>query len=84
MKLRERGGKPFGDKVVMSILTEAEGATPLDPDEIEGLIHTHIETRDELNSLENANIADCLVWLSSQSPLSYRRYIVSKFCYDIA
>jgi len=46
----------------MPIFTEPEGATPLEPDEIEGLIHTHIETRDELNALENANIADCLVW----------------------
>ncbi len=79
MKLRERGGKPFGDKVVMSILTEAEGTTPLDPDEIEGLIHTHIETRDELNSLENANIADCLVWLSSQSPLSLEEILSLNF-----
>ena len=70
MKLSEREVNPCGDKVVMPIFTEPEGATPLDPDEIEGLIYSHIETRDELNALENANVADCLVWLSSQPTLS--------------
>lgn len=29
-----------------------EGATPLDPDEMEGLKHPYIETRGELNQLE--------------------------------
>lgn len=63
----------------MPFITESDGATPLDPDEIEGLIQTHIETRDELNSLENANIADCLVWLSSQSALSLEEILSSEF-----
>jgi len=31
---------------------EPEGATPLDPNEIEGLKFKHITTRDELNELE--------------------------------
>jgi fido (protein-threonine AMPylation protein) len=61
------------------IFTEPEGATPLEPDEIEGLVHTHIETRDELNALENANIADCLVWLSSQSTLSLKEILSLNF-----
>lgn len=34
-----------------------EGQTPLDPDEAEGLIPSHIETRGELNEWEQANIA---------------------------
>ena len=79
MKLSEREANPCGDKVVMPIFTEPEGATPLDPDEIEGLIYTHIETRDELNALENANIADCLVWLSNQSTLSLEEILSLDF-----
>ena len=35
----------------------AEGATPLDPDERDGLIPTYIATRDDLNEAEQANIA---------------------------
>ncbi|MCY4034923.1 MAG: mobile mystery protein B [Hyphomicrobiales bacterium] len=43
---------------------EPRGATPLDPDELEGLKHKHITTRDELNELEQANIQVCLQWIS--------------------
>ena len=39
------------------VLADAEGATPLEPDEREGLIPTYIATRDELNAAEQANIA---------------------------
>jgi Fic-DOC domain mobile mystery protein B len=39
------------------------GATPLDPDEVEGLIPDHIETQMELNSWEQANINDAELWL---------------------
>lgn len=42
----------------------ADGQTPLDPEEVEGLIPSHIETRGELNEWEQANIADALAWLS--------------------
>lgn len=41
------------------------GATPLDPDEIEGLKLGHITTRDELNRFEQDNINDALQWLDS-------------------
>jgi Fic-DOC domain mobile mystery protein B len=40
-----------------------EGATPLDPDEIEGLKHKHITTRGELDHLEQANIQSGLQWM---------------------
>lgn len=40
-----------------------EGATPLDPDEIEGLIPTHVVNRDQLNELEQQNIAEAEIWL---------------------
>ncbi|MEM9370155.1 MAG: cell filamentation protein Fic, partial [Pseudomonadota bacterium] len=45
------------------IFEEPDGATPLDPDEIEGLKFDHITTRGELDELEQANIAEGLQWL---------------------
>jgi fido (protein-threonine AMPylation protein) len=48
----------------MTILgDEPEGATPLDPNEMEGLKFKHITTRDELNELEQANVESGLLWL---------------------
>lgn len=40
------------------------GATPLDPDEMEGLKFRHVTTRGELDGLEQANIQAGLLWLS--------------------
>lgn len=48
------------------IFEEPEGATPLDPDEIEGLKFDHITTRGELDELEQANITQGLQWLGRQ------------------
>lgn len=45
---------------------EPEGATPLDPDELEGLKFDHITTRGELDELEQANITQGLRWLARQ------------------
>ena len=42
---------------------EPEGATPLDPDEINGLKFKHLTTRGELNELEQVNIQQGLRWL---------------------
>ena len=41
----------------------ADGATPIDVDEREGLIPGHISTRAELNQWEALNIAQALHWL---------------------
>jgi Fic-DOC domain mobile mystery protein B len=41
----------------------AEGATPLDPNELGGLKHKHITTQGELDQLEQANIESGLLWL---------------------
>lgn len=41
-----------------------EGATPLDPDELNGLKFKHVTTRDQLDLLEQANIIEGLAWLS--------------------
>lgn len=45
---------------------EPDGATPLDPDEFEGLKLRHVTTRGELDELEQANIEQGLAWLSRQ------------------
>lgn len=43
-----------------------DGATPLDPDEMEGLRFKHIATRGELDQLEQANIIEGMNWLKKQ------------------
>lgn len=43
-----------------------EGATPLDPDELEGLKFKHIETREQLDQMEQVNIQQGLIWLDKQ------------------
>ena len=40
----------------------ANGATPLDYDEIKGLLPTHITTRGELDFLEMENINQAIIW----------------------
>ena len=45
---------------------EPEGATPLDPDEMEGLKFKHISTRADLDEIEQANIVQGLRWLTLQ------------------
>ncbi len=46
----------------------ANGATPLDPNEIEGLIPNHITTRSELDRWEQDNINEALAWLERRRP----------------
>ena len=38
------------------------GATPIDPDDAEGLLQGHVTTRSELDELEEANIQLGLEW----------------------
>lgn len=42
------------------------GATPLAPNELDGLKHKHITTQAELDELEQANIQSGLLWLTRQ------------------
>lgn len=48
------------------LLDYPEGATPLDPDEMDGLRFSHVSTRGELDQLEQANIVDGMAWLKRQ------------------
>ncbi|MET4070385.1 Fic-DOC domain mobile mystery protein B [Bradyrhizobium sp. S3.2.6] len=43
-----------------------DAATPLDPNELDGLKHKHITTQGELDQLEQANIGSGLRWLGRQ------------------
>lgn len=45
-----------------------EGATPIDPDEAEGLRLTHITTKGELNRWEQDNIVEALSWIAKTKP----------------
>lgn len=48
----------------MSLFDYPDGATPLEPEEIEGLRLSHITTRGELDRWEQENIQDALAWLA--------------------
>ena len=48
------------------IVVEPEGLTPLEPEEMEGLLHKHVTTRGELDELEQFNIQEGLRWLKRQ------------------
>jgi len=45
-----------------------EGATPIDSDEAEGLLLTHITTHGELNRWEQDNIVEALAWIDKTKP----------------
>ena len=62
-----------------------EGATPLDPDETEGLIPGHVTTRAELNELEEANIGIGASWALTAAVLSSRRVdvLTEEFLYQL-
>ena len=45
-----------------------EGATPIDPDEAEGLLLTHITTRGELDRWEQDNILEAKAWTDRTKP----------------
>ena len=47
-----------------------KGATPLDPDELAGLKFPHIQTRSELDQMEQVNIQDGLRWLAQQKEIT--------------
>ncbi len=48
------------------IVGSPDGATPLDPDEMEGLRFTHIQTRGQLDQLEQINVQTGMKWLKKQ------------------
>jgi Fic-DOC domain mobile mystery protein B len=59
---------------------EPEGASPIDPDEMDGLKFKHITTRDELNELEQANVESGLLWLGRRRKTDI---LTQKFTLDL-
>ena len=53
----------------MTTFEYPEGATPIDPDEAEGLLLTHITTRGELDRWEQDNIVDAITWTNRAKPI---------------
>jgi len=53
-----------------------EGATPLDVDESEGLLLTHITTRGELDRWEQDNIVEALAWLAKAKPTDILKLLI--------
>lgn len=52
----------------MVLFNYPEGATPIDPDEVEGLILDHITTRSELDRWEQENILEAIQWIDRVKP----------------
>lgn len=63
------------------VMEYPEGATPLDPDEIEGLKYPHIETRGELDQLEQQNIQEGYNWLARQR--KHKDFLTEDFLLDL-
>jgi Fic-DOC domain mobile mystery protein B len=61
------------------------GATPIDPDEAEGLLPTHAVTRQELNELEEANIEAGVAWAVRRAITGRRRadVLTEDFLYEL-
>ena len=61
------------------------GATPIDPDEADGLIPEHVSTRGELDELEEANIQEGLTWAVQRAVLGRKRADVlsESFLYEL-
>jgi Fic-DOC domain mobile mystery protein B len=53
----------------METIDYPDGATPLEPDEMESLKHKHVTKRGELDHLEQANIQSGIQWLASQKKI---------------
>lgn len=54
--------RPEDDEKVSLLNDEPKGATPLSPDDLAGLKPPHIQTREQLNDVEAANILQGQIW----------------------
>jgi Fic-DOC domain mobile mystery protein B len=67
----------------MLIPKYAPGATPLDPDEADGLIPGHITTQGDLNTWEEANILEGQAWLLRQVKSKKRDFLEEAFVREL-
>jgi len=56
--------------VRQSLADGPDGSTPLDQDEVDELVPTHLASRDDLNEWEQQNILDAVNWLENRKPKS--------------
>lgn len=61
------------------------GATPIDPDEADGLLQPHVSTRQELNELEEENIQGGAEWAFERAVAGRRRMdvLTEDFLYEL-
>ena len=57
-----------------------DGATPLDINELDGLKFKHIETREQLDQMEQVNIQQGLIWLDKQKNADI---LTIQFCLEL-
>ena len=62
------------------IIDYPSGATPLDPNELDGLIPDYITTQGELNALERQNILEATSWVSGRQ---HSDVLNSTFAFDL-
>ncbi len=65
----------------MKVLEYSEGATALNPDEMEGLKYPHIDMRKELDEIEQQNIQDGYNWLTRQR--KHKDFLTEVFVKDL-
>ena len=63
------------------VMDYPDGATPLNSDEMEGLKYPHIETRGELDQLEQQNIQEGYNWLKRQR--KFKDFISEEFVIEL-
>ncbi len=63
------------------VMDYPDGATPLNSDEMEGLKYPHIETRGELDQLEQQNIQEGYNWLKRQR--KFKDFISEAFVIEL-
>ena len=63
------------------VMDYPDGATPLNSNEMEGLKYPHIETRGELDQLEQQNIQEGYNWLKRQR--KYKDFISEEFVIEL-
>jgi Fic-DOC domain mobile mystery protein B len=64
-------------------LTYTPGQTPIDEDEREGLLLSHISTVEELNEFEQLNIEGALQWVHSQRKIPMTKILSSQFIKEV-
>jgi Fic-DOC domain mobile mystery protein B len=60
-------GQPFPRFNAQTIGPEPPGATPIEPEDLEGLIPDFVATRADLNQVEFENIANAIPWARQQA-----------------